>query len=162
MLISRVKWGLSVCSYLGLCRTYPKDLTCRVTVYDPQLLASVLELVPTEPRVVCVVSYGSHSPRSPLALLSHIPSTGQNLDSATQTAKCHVYSTTSQFFVFPDAVDYHGGSASVAHSRSLVFLRKHIGGPQFDLEAIWEEHTYFEFEVRYVGVSFSPPHHPLY
>jgi hypothetical protein len=29
-----------------------------------------------------------------------------------------------------------------------MFLRKHIGGPLFDIEAIWEAHTRFEFEGR--------------
>ena len=39
----------------------------------------------------------------------------------------------------------------LAHSRSLVFLRKVLGGPVFDIEAVWEEHTYFEFDARSVA-----------
>jgi carboxymethylenebutenolidase len=35
-------------------------------------------------------------------------------------------------------------------TRNLTFLKKHMGGPYFDLEAIWEEHTYFEFAEREV------------
>ena len=33
----------------------------------------------------------------------------------------------------------------------MVFLRKHVGGPNFDIEAVWDEHTFFEFELRSVA-----------
>lgn len=39
----------------------------------------------------------------------------------------------------------------MSHSRNLSFLKKHIGGPYFDLEAIWEEHTKYEFADRSVA-----------
>lgn len=29
-------------------------------------------------------------------------------------------------------------------------MKKHLGGPIFDLEKIWDEHTYYEFEDRSV------------
>jgi hypothetical protein len=34
-------------------------------------------------------------------------------------------------------------------------VRKHLGGPKFDLEKIWDEHTYFEFEVRSVAKTMA-------
>jgi hypothetical protein len=46
-----------------------------------------------------------------------------------------------------------------------MFLRKHIKGPFFDIEGIWEAHTRFEFEGRdvegtmgtmVVGPTFPP------
>lgn len=52
-------------------------------------------------------------------------------------------------------VEYNPGHAALAHTRTLVFLRKWIGGPIFDIEAIWEEHTYFEFEVRSVAKTMG-------
>lgn len=57
--------------------------------------------------------------------------------------------------MLPQAADYDPGSAILAHSRSLVFLRKWLGGPIFDIEAIWEEHTYFEFETRSVAKTMG-------
>jgi carboxymethylenebutenolidase len=39
---------------------------------------------------------------------------------------------------------------SVSHSRSLSFLKPLMNGPYFDLEVIWDEHTYWEFENRSV------------
>ena len=65
------------------------------------------------------------------------------------------YDTTSPHFVLPDSEAYHPGNASMAHTRTLVFLRKILDGPHFDLEAIWEEHTYFEFEVRSVAKTMG-------
>ncbi|EAU84292.2 dienelactone hydrolase [Coprinopsis cinerea okayama7 len=67
----------------------------------------------------------------------------------------HSYPVASGTFVLPTSADYDPGSASVAHTRSLVFLRKHLGGPHFDLEAIWDEHCYFEFEARSVAKTMA-------
>ncbi|KAF5393980.1 hypothetical protein D9757_000337 [Collybiopsis confluens] len=53
------------------------------------------------------------------------------------------------------SADYVPGEAALAHSRALVFLRKILGGPIFDLEAIWEEHTYFEFNLRSVAKTMG-------
>lgn len=57
---------------------------------------------------------------------------------------------SSESFALPtsDAFDY--ATEGVSHTRSLTFLKKHVNGPFFDLEAIWEEHTYFEFDNRSV------------
>ncbi|PHH68733.1 hypothetical protein CDD83_5997 [Cordyceps sp. RAO-2017] len=43
----------------------------------------------------------------------------------------------------------------MAHTRSLVFLRRHLGGPRFDREAVWEEHTRFEFAERSVARTMA-------
>lgn len=67
----------------------------------------------------------------------------------------HFYPTLSTYFVLPQTAQYDPASASLAHSRTLVFLRKNLGGPFFDIEAIWEEHTYFEFEVRSVAKTMG-------
>lgn len=57
---------------------------------------------------------------------------------------------SSADFVIPGSKDFSYSAASVSHSRSLKFIKDHIGGPFFDLEKIWEEHTYYEFEDRSV------------
>lgn len=58
-------------------------------------------------------------------------------------------------FNLPNHKDYAAGPAGVAHTRSLGFLKKHLGGPDFDLEAIWDEHTLFEFGERDVEKTMS-------
>jgi carboxymethylenebutenolidase len=51
--------------------------------------------------------------------------------------------------------NYHKQSAGIAHTRSLGFLKKLLDGPWFDLEAIWEEHTKYEFEERDVEKTMA-------
>ena len=76
-------------------------------------------------------------------------------DCSNQSTTKHFYQTSSTYFVLPHTAQYDPASASLAHSRTLVFLRKHLGGPFFDIEAIWDEHTYFEFEVRSVAKTMG-------
>lgn len=58
-------------------------------------------------------------------------------------------------FVLPGHEKYAPGHAGVAHTRSLGFLKKNLGGPYFDLDAIWEEHTLYEFGERDVNKTMS-------
>ena len=53
-------------------------------------------------------------------------------------------------FVWPNHKDFNVNTATVAHSRSLKFIKDRLAGPYFDLEAIWDEHTYYEFDDRSV------------
>ena len=76
-------------------------------------------------------------------------------DYSNHSTTKHFYQTSSTFFVLPQTAQYDSANASLAHSRTLVFLRKNLGGPFFDIEAIWEEHTYFEFEVRSVAKTMG-------
>ncbi|KAB5589033.1 Carboxymethylenebutenolidase [Ceratobasidium theobromae] len=51
-------------------------------------------------------------------------------------------------FVHPSSPNYNHTYSTLAHTRTLTFLREQIGGPTFNIEAIWEAHTRFEFEGR--------------
>ena len=57
-------------------------------------------------------------------------------------------------FVLPGHADFKSGAAGLSHTRSLTFLKPKLG-PHFDLEAIWEEHVYFEFEERSVAKTMG-------
>lgn len=61
----------------------------------------------------------------------------------------------SEAFIVPGAADFLYSAASVAHTRAVTFLKKHLGGPLFDLEKIWAEHVYYEFENRSVEHTMS-------
>ncbi|KAM3084584.1 hypothetical protein ACMFMG_001314 [Clarireedia jacksonii] len=61
----------------------------------------------------------------------------------------HVYDNIkSGSFVLPCHGHYEASAANVAHTRSLGFLKRLLNGPYFDLEAIWDEHTLYEFGER--------------
>ncbi|KAH3948293.1 hypothetical protein HBH53_104540 [Parastagonospora nodorum] len=58
-------------------------------------------------------------------------------------------------WVLPADENYHKRSAGIAHTRSLGFLKKALDGPWFDLEAVWEEHTLYEFGERDVDKTMA-------
>jgi carboxymethylenebutenolidase len=68
----------------------------------------------------------------------------------------HIYSDVSApSFMVPGHPDFKISTAGVAHTRSVGFIKKHMGGPFFDLEKTWDEHTYYEFEVRSVEKTMA-------
>jgi carboxymethylenebutenolidase len=58
-------------------------------------------------------------------------------------------------WVLPSDEDYHKGSAGIAHTRSLTFLKPLLNGPYFDLEAVWDEHCKYEFGERDVDKTMA-------
>ncbi|CAG8412075.1 unnamed protein product [Penicillium salamii] len=58
-------------------------------------------------------------------------------------------------FIIPGHSDFKITTAGVAHTRSVGFIKKHLGGPFFDLESIWDEHTYYEFGDRSVEKTMA-------
>lgn len=96
--------------------------------------------------------------------------TGEEPSISTNSIPCLIHSTSKSIsagsghsynsvkstdFILPSHAHYSASSASVAHTRSLGFLKLHLEGPIFDLEAIWDEHTRFEFEDRDVEKTMS-------
>lgn len=96
--------------------------------------------------------------------------TGEETSISTNSIPCLIHSTSrfasagsghfynsvkSTNFILPSHAHYSASRASVAHTRSFGFLKLHLGGPIFDLEAIWDEHTRFEFEERDVEKTMS-------
>lgn len=73
----------------------------------------------------------------------------------TPTAKTHSYPGASDFFVVPSHPNFNANAAGLAHTRTLTFLKPLLGGPYFDLEAVWEEHTLFEFGERNVEKTMA-------
>lgn len=139
---------------------------CRVThlttspqplfvVYDIKLTSAVARVIPNDPRLVCLILYGSSlNEPSTVPILSHLPASAEK-GTPSALNPVHVYTSTSHNFVLPHVAEYDPGNAALAHSRSLVFLRKWLEGPIFDLEAIWDEHCYFEFDVRSVAKTMG-------
>ena len=91
-----------------------------------------------------VVSYG------PLPDLAQ-PQLCHLAENGVKSASVYCYpEARSASFALPSHPDYLPASAAVAHSRTLDFLKQQLGGPWFDLEAVWEEHTRLEFADRAV------------
>lgn len=76
----------------------------------------------------------------------------------TQQLTVHAYpSAKSSGFALPSSVDFDYALEAISHTRNLTFLKHHtvLAGPIFDLEAIWDEHTYYEFEERNVAKTMA-------
>lgn len=134
-------------------------------IYDevivPSLLLDAERL--QEHGIAGIITFSESAPDSTAAsvlpLLSHTsippPPKLEETNGNSSDIKVHSYPGTTPHFVLPSAAAYDNASASMAHTRSLVFLRKHLGGPHFDLEAIWEEHCYWEFVGRSVAKTMA-------
>ncbi|KAF7587452.1 hypothetical protein BBP40_007223 [Aspergillus hancockii] len=94
---------------------------------------------------------------TPIPVLLHIPGSFQPTGPSKHDNQT-VYSyadVSSPGFIVPGHSDFKVSSAGVAHTRSLTFLKKHLNGPFFDLEKIWEEHTWYEFGDRSVEKTMA-------
>lgn len=70
---------------------------------------------------------------------------------APPNSKIYEYpSMDSPTFAVPFCEEFEYATEAVSHSRNLAFVKKVMGGPYFDLELLWEEHTFYEFGSRSV------------
>ncbi|WYZ40082.1 hypothetical protein EsH8_IV_000423 [Colletotrichum jinshuiense] len=87
--------------------------------------------------------------------LSHVPGTQANGTDLAPSGKTYSYPAADGFFVIPSHSNFNANAAGLAHTRTLTFLKPILGGPYFDLEAVWEEHTLFEFGERNVEKTMA-------
>ncbi|EHA19891.1 hypothetical protein ASPNIDRAFT_179656 [Aspergillus niger ATCC 1015] len=120
-----------------------------------------LKSLPGIERITAAVVYAAASNATQL-ISSGIP-TMYHLAGKADTPLQRAFSTMqydypnieSQFFALPNSTAFDYATEGVSHTRSLTFLKKHMNGPFFDLEVIWEEHTYFEFDNRSVEQTMA-------
>jgi carboxymethylenebutenolidase len=73
----------------------------------------------------------------------------------------HIYPGVDHAFNCKERPVYDRAASSIAYTRSIAFLRRHIG-PRYDLEALWDLHTKHEFAERDVGATMKTMvHQPL-
>ncbi|PYI00616.1 dienelactone hydrolase [Aspergillus sclerotiicarbonarius CBS 121057] len=127
-------------------------------VYSPSLLPNLTQTTNALPAIKAIISYGAllnqHPPTKPH--LYHLAEPGPK--STSNNGLIHRYRyphVKSPSFILPSHTHYSPSAATLAHTRCLEFLKPLINGPWFDLEAIWEEHTKFEFEIRSVEATME-------
>lgn len=114
------------------------------------------------PRIVAGVVYvdGSESEAcgaDNLPLLKHVAGPPKQIGSksAGSLNKDYHYPKSHGQWFSAGGADFDYAADSVAHTRNLQFLKPKMGGPYFDLEDIWEEHTFYEFADRSVEHTMS-------
>ncbi|MBL4622557.1 MAG: dienelactone hydrolase family protein [Immundisolibacteraceae bacterium] len=68
--------------------------------------------------------------------------------------KYHLYSQSDHGFTTPVKAAYDRSATAIAYSRSLAHLRDAIG-PEYDLEAIWDDHLSREFETKQADAALA-------
>ncbi|KAL2825777.1 LEA domain protein [Aspergillus cavernicola] len=152
--------GLALSS-LASCDSCEPKTKVGLVVYDPTAWPRIASSLTSHSDIVGVVLYtdsSSTSVVSPPSLpsLQHIAGPAETKGIRTEQHTVYHYpSMKASLFATPFAEQFHYASEAVSHTRNLTFLKKHMEGPYFDLEAIWDEHTYYEFETRSVPDTMS-------
>ncbi|EJU04531.1 hypothetical protein DACRYDRAFT_86854 [Dacryopinax primogenitus] len=123
------------------------------TVYGTALLNQAIISVPSFSSIGAVIGYSKSvfDMKQSTHFLSLIHCAGAPISSPG----IYTYDVANEYFVIPGQPAYDKASATLAHQRSLVFLRRFFDGPYFDLEKIWEEHTLYEFGERAVEKTMA-------
>ncbi|RHZ54485.1 hypothetical protein CDV55_104306 [Aspergillus turcosus] len=106
-------------------------------------------------RMAAVVYFGPWDPLARIPALVHRPRASNGSRETESLTEYSYPDVSSAGFIVPGHSDFKYSTAGVAHTRSLSFLKKHLDGPYFDLEKIWEEHTYYEFGDRSVEKTMA-------
>ena len=121
-------------------------------VYTEGIDEQIASAIDAINEITCIISYdNSLNITTPPILFQHSGKVAPPKISGSDKISYHYPDAMSGFFIIPGHKDYLPAPASVAHTRSLTFLKKIMRGPFFDLEAIWDEHTEFEFGKRSVA-----------
>ncbi|PGG97073.1 hypothetical protein AJ79_09346 [Helicocarpus griseus UAMH5409] len=165
--------GFSIVSAIqhgqGALRDLPEcDIKDRfgLILYDAALLSNEdAASISNIQEIIAIVLYGgsgggaSSSHDHKASRLLHLPGKsvpGPAAASPSDNLVIHKYpDAKSANFVIPQHAEFIPSAAAVAHTRTLSFLKSKVGGPIFDLEAIWDEHTYFEFGDRSVAKTMG-------
>jgi carboxymethylenebutenolidase len=129
--------------------------------YDPNVWPQLASTVDGFPAIVGAVSYADVSDLTintpfPIPSIHHLA--GKSAKKLTRSARLTSYdypAVKSYQFAVPFTPEFDYATEAVSHTRNLTFLKKLMGGPHFDLEAIWDEHCYYEFENRSVEHTMS-------
>lgn len=129
----------------------------RNSVYDARLWDQYVRQSTLASNIKAAVIYGTSG--GEIATDASIPCLYHLAGAAATTSKeSKSYSypaVTSSRFAVPGIEGFDSTNEAISHTRNLTFLKKYIRGADFDLEAIWEEHTNFEFAVRSVSKTMG-------
>ena len=129
-------------------------LTTVLSAYNAPITQDVSNAIDSTKAIAAIITYGNSHIQTSKPCQCHIAGTPEKGVGKASADISHFktlnYPDLGPFFVVPSHEDFRSSAAAVAHTRCLTFLKPLTGGPYFDLEAIWEEHTMFEFGERAV------------
>ena len=112
--------------------------------------AGITNALDLAPRIACpvVMHFAEKDPDLPPEAVARI----KEAFLGRPNVAVHIYPGTMRGFDRRDGPVWDRGAADIAHSRSIALLRNAMG-PHYDLEALWEAHTTYEFGTRDVAAT---------
>ena len=132
-------------------RANPLDKLIIPLAIDVKDSHHIREAIDATHEIAAVITYGDGNLQTSKPQLSHISRETPKINSKpnSKSKTCH-YPDAGSYFIIPSHNDFKSAPAAVSHTRCLTFLKPLTNGPWFDLEALWDEHTAFEFGERHV------------
>jgi carboxymethylenebutenolidase len=125
-------------AYLAATRT---DVDCAVSYYGVGIDAHLDEAANL--RCPLMLHYAENDPACDADARARIGAALAKRPHVDQ----YVYAGCDHAFASPGRAHYDKPAAMMAYSRTLALLRR-VLGPVYDLNALWEQHCYFEFATR--------------
>ena len=118
-------------------------------VYHGSGIEAALDLAP---RIRCplVMHFAENDPELPAEVVARVRAA---FDGRSDVG-IYVYPEVARGFDRPASANYDKPAAGLAHSRSIALLRMSMG-PHYDLEALWDKHTLYEFGTRDVAATMQ-------
>ena len=130
--------------------------------YEPGLWNQLLKTIgPEWSSIAGLVVYGNVTQSESIGpanvpSIHHLAGKAKAKLERSSTYIAYDYPSEETFlFASPHQPQFRYSSEAISHTRNLTFLKRVMNGPYFDLEAIWDEHTYYEFENRSVPHTMS-------
>lgn len=132
-----------------------------LTAYDPNCWDLAADTINSTTEIKGVVVYADITHKdsikaSTTPALHHLAGKGADRPLRSSGLTAFYYPSVSTFkFAIPFQDSFHYTTEAISHTRSITHLKKLMDGPYFDLELIWDEHTYYEFADRSVEHTMS-------
>jgi carboxymethylenebutenolidase len=134
-----------------------QQVDCAVC-YSPSGIEQLIDLAPriTGPIVLhCAGNDPATSPDALSRLREALAGSARPRDREVRPdIGIFVYPGAGTGFADHGSPDFNRAAADLAHSRTIGLLRR-VLGPRYDLEALWEAHTRYEFETRDVAATMA-------
>lgn len=133
-------------AYLAACRL--PEVNCAVSYYGVGIDQALNELEGLNGKLVLHLADNDQfcPPEARERILDTV--------SGNRHVSAFVYPDTEHAFGRTGSSHYNKSAALLAHERSIKYLRAALG-PEYDLEALWEEHIRHEFDTRDVPATMK-------
>ncbi|KAH8886563.1 hypothetical protein GQ53DRAFT_727560 [Thozetella sp. PMI_491] len=132
-----------------------------LVAYDPEAWAEAAEAAAAIPAIAAAVIFADAAQEGSIAAskvptIHHLAGKGEGRPLRSEALTKYYYPGVDTYkFATPFQNSFHYTTEAISHTRSITLLKQQMGGPYFDLELIWEEHTYYEFADRSVEHTMS-------